>query len=768
MRREAQEASTAETEPTTPRGRRLQVAMSSERWRHEVPRAHSRALTVEAVLRERQPGESLRACQERVAPEVCWSTWVNWYRRYGAGIGPAWECLLDGRVPPVPPPIPEAVRVAARTLRRGDRSITPEKARQHLVAEFGEAGAISDTSLKRIWAEAGLSYERPVDDERAVPGEEVLYFSGGAGLALLSAADAALGLSQALGKAALEAGRLTAAQQVQVEAPQRGLEERNERGQFTASYNAAWREGVEAGRADERWAPEAHKRATRPLGELATLQQSPERLGMKLLCMGVTPLLTERRGFEGLVALPGQWLELLGGPAYMPATLAKSLAELALLDVGAALWDAHAGQWFEVSRRWSENGPAWLRLVAYIDATQDPYWTRHYALSGKVSRVGRVMPCLTRVALASGPGVPLLVETHPGTAPLKRHVLSLLRRADRQIGPGEVGRLTILDAEAASAELFMELAAEQRLFITVLKGGPFKAVTVESQGAWVSYRERDQVRELTLRMGGKGAPAGGLALRGVEMTRSDGRRPKSTIFATNAPLEEFETAHVPAAYLSRWPHQEQLFRDARNGGGLQRSHGYGGDHVTHVALATRLERAHAGVTRAEKNLLRAESVELDIAEAAAANDDPAVSIHRDTLAVAVKQARQAKRALEKAQANVERLETMPREIYRRDTHRDNIATCLKLTALMLIEYVLKEYFGGLKMEWRRFLEETIPLPVTCRTSKERLLYQIHANVRQPQRTDQLRQACEVINSRRLRRDGRALRFEVIDPVGRGP
>jgi hypothetical protein len=49
------------------------------------------------------------------------------------------------------------------------------------------------------------------------------------------------------------------------------------------------------------------------------------------------------------------------------------------------------------------------------------------------------------------------------------------------------------------------------------------------------------------------------------------------------------------------------------------------------------------------------------------------------------------------------------------------------------------------------------------TSYTRVLYQIHANERQPQRMEQLRAACDAINKRRLHRDKRLLKFEVIDP-----
>ncbi|MFH0903257.1 MAG: hypothetical protein V2A73_21720, partial [Pseudomonadota bacterium] len=53
-----------------------------------------------------------------------------------------------------------------------------------------------------------------------------------------------------------------------------------------------------------------------------------------------------------------------------------------------------------------------------------------------------------------------------------------------------------------------------------------------------------------------------------------------------------------------------------------------------------------------------------------------------------------KKDLQAAKDEAQRLATTPREVYVRDTTRDAIVTCLKMTVLMLIEYVLKEYFGG--------------------------------------------------------------------------
>lgn len=94
-----------------------------------------------------------------------------------------------------------------------------------------------------------------------------------------------------------------------------------------------------------------------------------------------------------------------------------------------------------------------------------------------------------------------------------------------------------------------------------------------------------------------------LALRGVEMVREGSRNPTSTLFVTDATVEELPTEQVATAYLSRWPHQERRFRDARNGLGLDRSHGYGGHDVTHVALSTAQEKAAARVVRAEASVV---------------------------------------------------------------------------------------------------------------------------------------------------------------------
>jgi hypothetical protein len=652
-----------------------------------------------------------------------------------------------------------------------DPQVSCDDAARLLVAQFGaERGSVSAASLKRIWKAAGL--EQPRGGYRSPPREDVQRLTGGGGLALVAAAVAETGVTSELGEMAVAQAKLMAA--VQAEVADDGVDvdvHRDERGRFTASYNRAVRGDQER---DPRWDSDAAKRRRRCLDELSLVSARPELVGDKFLTLGASMLLTEQRGFDGLSNFNGAWLAALGVHPYMPATLDKFLAELALVDAGDALWTTHGRHWQETTAPWCTEGdqPRWLRNVVYVDATQDPYWTRHFAVSGKVSRVGRVMPCITRVAVMGGPGVPLVVDTHAGSVRLEDKLLPLLDRMEGIVGDGELGRLTVVDAEMATTSLLRELAARpDHWFVSVLENSTLKSSRRHDLGDWQRYRDHDLVRDMTLRFGRQDDPTGVLTLRGVEMIREGSRNPTSTLFVTNATPDELPVDEVPTVYLSRWPNQEQRFRDGRNGIGLERSHGYGGEYVQHVALSTKLDKAQRSIAWADRQLDKAREVEahaqahLDQAQRGTRTEA------RQVLAAATKQRRAAERNKDKAQRKHDRLASMPREIYVRDTTRDGIATCAKLTLLMLVEFVLKEYFGGLRMEPRNFIETFNYLPVTIRRAHAEVRYELHANPRDPKRMEQLRAACAEASRRELRdRNGKRMCFVVIDDedVGLSP
>ena len=769
----------------TAQTRALWSALTPERWALLRARAEERVRMLAAVAEEWERSGRRRRALETVAPTVHWSTYLNWCRCAADRSGAAWERQLDVRVPPPPVVVPADVRASACTLRLLVPGMSYDAARERLIAQFGEEkGGISDASLKRIWKEGGLA--RPRGRQRA-PQEDVVRLSGGAGLAFLRAAAAETGVVAELGAAVeahVAAAVASAGSAAAIEGEGEGegyaiaespshppatreaervattpsADGRDARGQFTASYNRAARG---TGDGDPRRDSEECKRTRRSVEDLRLAGSSAAVIGWKLLAIGAAPLLTERRGFDGLDGPTGDWLAALGGHPYQAATLDKALAELAFVDAGEVLWSTHGEQWARITLPWrtSPDAPPWLRWVVYVDATQDPYWTHAYAVSGKVSRVNKVMPCLTRVAMTGGPGVPLAVETHAGSVSLKKELVPFLNRMEGILGAGDLGRLTVMDAEMATRPLMTELAARtDRWFITVLKGGTAKAARKADFATWERYRERDLIRAVSIRFGGDEKAEGDLTLRGIEMIREGSRNPTTTTFATNAPVSELSSSQAVDAYLSRWPHQEQRFRNARNGLGMDRAHGYGGEEVTHVAFTTALEKAEGRVERAGHKVARMEAAEAHahaLLEGASAEQRAAAkaavrSAERETAATRRKQ--------KEAVAEQQRQSTKPREIYLRDTTRDGIVTSAKLTVLMLMEYALKEYFGGLRMEIRTFIESFVNLPVTIRRTQTETVYEIQANDRNPRSMTQLRAACAEVNGRKLSADGRRLRF----------
>ena len=749
-----------EAVPMTSRGRSIRARVTEEQWGRMVETARQKAQVVAAVEAEwKRDGMTLRQCLAKHAGGMPRTTFKFWAKRAKESEGSAWEALLDGRIPPEPETVPEMVRQGACLLRRVQPGINRAEARKQLMLQFGGAGDVSGSSLHRIWHEAGLTQPPGWTLQR----EHVEQFSGGGGLAFVHAAAVETGIGLKLAGAVRSAGVVSVAVQgLDFEAPAEPPG-RDDRGRLTADYNKAVLAQCGSGVRDPRFDADAAKRNRRALAGLPTLHMRPETLGNKLLCMGVVPLITERRGFDGLDGPAGGWLGVMSPTAYMPATLDKTLAELALLNVGDEMWGVHAAFWKDHCTRWCGEGPGWQRLVIYVDRTQDPYWTRHFAPSGKVSRIGRVQPCLDRVMLMAGPGVPLLVETHSGTTTLKKdNLVSLIEKFEDIVGKGEVGRLTIMDSESATVKQLSALVQmEGRWFISVLKGPAAKGAEVLDPGKWEGYRERDTIRGGRIVLNGDGAPDGGLELRCTEMIRPGSRHPTNTIFITNADKEDLPDVQMVDAYLSRWPRQEQFFRDARNGGGLNRSHGYGGAEIAHVAVETATEKAAQAVARAEKRLQAASSGQHEIGKLATLQTPDIKKAAREARALADQRIRTAEKALKKARDKHEKLKSMPRQIYCRDTTRDNIASVLTLTALMLVEWALKEYFGGLRTEWRTFIEHFVHLPVTVRTSKHRILYQIHENPRQPARMQELRVACAEATQRKIRDGGRLLAFEVI-------
>jgi len=125
------------------------------------------------------------------------------------------------------------------------------------------------------------------------------------------------------------------------------------------------------------------------------------------------------------------------------------------------------------------------------------------------------------------------------------------------------------------------------------------------------------------------------------------------------------------------------------------------------------------------------------------------------------------RSLVQRQANAVKLKTLPVMIQQRDSSTDTILRYLEVTILALTEFVLKEYCGGLRAEWRTFIEALLAPPVTTWTTRTRRLFQIHANPRQPALVSHLAEALVEVNRRKVRQGNRPLVFELVEPGKRG-
>lgn len=739
-------------EPVSESGRQLRARVSEAVWESRVRVARERAALYEAVHDETLAPLAMRTRVLEVAPEWTWSQYQHIHRRVIAGDGPLWERLLDLRIPPPPPPIDEDVRLLAEALRRVDRSVSLSVVRKRLMQDFGDRGDVSESTLKRLFARTGLRYQIPKAAEAVAPEErvEITRYNGGGGLALLAAAEAESGAFASLTAGVCEAmARLTPGVSSTHEA---SGGPRDEEGRFAAGYNEHYRADVVAGAPDSRWDSDEAKRSRRDLGGLQLTEFRPQTIADRMLAIGTIPLLTETRGFDGLLSITGDWLSIYGMHAYRPATLDKTLAELSLADVSDKLWSTYAQDWLAMSRPWSEDGPAWLQLVAYVDSTQDPYWTSRFAKSGKVSRTGRVQPCLSRITVTSGPGVPIVVETLAGTASLKTRLLSLLEELDEVLGPGQLGRITVIDSEMATSSILTTLTEhDSRGFVTVLKGAGLARATVTVRGAWENYRSEDQLREVDLVIPGRKKSDKPLTLRGVQMQRIESRNPVITTFATDLPEDALTTSEVADTYLSRWPNQEQFFRNARNGGGLNRSHGFGGEQVANITLATKKTAAVRALAKAQ--------ADVDAFDKLLANPslpEDARGPVRTAQKAALRRARQASK-------DASRYDTFPETIYARDTSRDSIVTVLTLSVLNLIHFVLQEYMPGHRMQYRTFIEQLMALPVTVETSASTVRYRIDRNPRNPKLLEALEKACELVTERNIKRAGRRMILEMRDP-----
>ncbi|MCD6499219.1 MAG: hypothetical protein J7M25_13085 [Deltaproteobacteria bacterium] len=750
-------------EPEDAEVRRVWVRLSAETRRSRFDDALRRLAALREVM-GRPEDESERRAIERVVTWAHRSSFRRWQTRYRTH---GFDGLISRRIGP-PTPMPPQVRTAICTLRQVDPDINAEDIVVHVRKFHGFE--TSTTKVKRVLKEAGLSGRPGPRRGRAGVGERRLELGG---MKLVEAAAEATGYVKELTVAIQE-------HVVGLERPDPSRppdrDDRDEYGRFLPSYNERLRKGP----GDEMgpgFASVSLKREGMNPERLQVSQMRPEIIERRVYGLLVSPLLGSGR-WDGIRVPRGELLGELCGFAYMPATLDKFTRELKYAGVASRLWEVHGGLWLAQTRAWGDERRA---VVAYVDGTTKPIWTRLFSQSTKVSCVGRTMPGLEQVAFHSGYGVPLWMVTHSGRAALVKVVPKMLNRLEEMWGSSSVGRIVVIDAEGNSVPFLkgLEDGKPGRAWVTRLRPSWMKGKHIFNRTNYRAYRDGDRVRVGVADFNDPDVKGGTFRMRVVEVERRT--KGKVTYLGASTKLDEREwkAGDLADLYFDRWPAQELNFRAINQAVGLKQVHGYGKQLVDNVSVVTELDELAGKIRGAEQRLERQQT---DVEECArrlreeekllARRQRRQATVHRHVeprlvpgrsvtkktqelveeqrdLAIEVAErteevAKRTKR-LDKANGRLERTEEKlatyrgrqqvlesRRNVFAHDVELDSLFSLLKVGLVLLVTYVLKELLNDARMDVSTFLDRVATLPARLRTTPELEILTFQYNRRDPE------------------------------------
>lgn len=794
-------------EPTNPDLIRVKSRVTAETWQKRVSQAKADEVTIKAILKRVAGGASLNTAIAKELPENrrSWAIrQVPAYRRRGI------EALIDARIPREPK-VSTRCREVVQAAREANPRLTTEQALR-LLSAGGVSPLPSESTIKREFSkvderrkyarkkakrEGEEGVEPPVEKVEAAAEIVALPFAGGE---LLMAAEIEAGGITALteevvliGKRAIEASA--------GKVPTKDVAYRDSDGHFTSTYNRR-----RTRKDNEQIASYLRSAEEKAEGRVPSwprfVQERPQTIDAKLRMLVVAWMVAGSKGWDSLRAPDVAGLAALTGFAYMPSTLAKFVSALAISGAGEAMLEAVGRRWHEVAKtRWQEPG---AMAALYIDNHAKEVWSSLFTLSGKVSHLNRVMPCITTTYAHTGAGTPLVLSVQSGSAPLAPRLVQLVARAETVLET-DVQRAVIIDAEGSTFDLLASFAAAKRVLITPLKPSrvPDLEITYSPGSYYRPYRENDELRIAQATLLHKST---GRSLEiGVLLVRRAHREADTVLLTTGLELG-MEGRDLADLYFRRWPVQENFFKDA-GALGLSQHRGNCGTIVSNVAVVSELERMESRANRDAEALAqltadadqcartaedcdrehqRAQAAlatrrgRLDelIAQSKTSGKMFATSAldHQRALVQAescAKAAAKARAAVEKNNARRAKLETRRDELAARrarlepqrtirklDVAQDAILTATKLTAVQLICFVLREYLGSLAMTPETFIQRvfTIHGRKELRTNEELIVF--YENPRDPAINDGLRDACGHLNKRALQRENRTLRFAV--------
>lgn len=532
---------------------------------------------------------------------------------------------------------------------------------------------------------------------------------------------------------------------------------------------------------------------------------SEEVIERKLLGLIASPMIGGGR-WDGIRVFQGdKLLEEVCGFPYMPGTLDKFTRELKYAGVASTMWEVHARLWLTLSSNWGDERRA---AICYIDGTTKPVWTSLFSQSAKVSLVGRVMPALEQVAFHTGYGVPLWMLTHSGRAPLVKVVPDALNELDKICGPSSVGRLVVIDAEANSIPFLkgLEQSEPSRTWVTRLKEEWVKNKRIFNRTNYKAYRDGDRVRMGIADF--KDPDGGTFRMRVVEVERRTSG--KLTYLGASIILDdrEWKANEIADLYFDRWPSQEANFRAVNKAVGLKEVHGYGKQLVDNISVITELDKLSLKARNAEyllhqqqskeniyeqevredklilgRKIRRQKTVRKHIKDKLKPGDTIKPSLQKmvkeqntlaDEIVKKTDKLSKSKERYEKAKSKVEKTQKRlvgyeehkailesRRKIFAHDVELDSLFSLMKVGLVLMITYVLREYFGGACMEAITFLDRVATLPARLRKTKGMEILTFEYNRRDPDVMSLLETHCDAINKRGLHtRSGRKLRIQI--------
>ena len=716
----------------------------------------------------------------------------RWQERY---LEQGFEGLISRRCPPPQEPMPEAVRGAICTYRQVDPDIDVDAVVAH-VAKYHDYST-SETVVKRVLREAGLARRRGPPSGRGSVGERRLELGG---MKLVEAACVETGYVDVLTQSVIEHVK-DLPRPADTGPPD--TSGRDDKGRFLSEYNERFKKGPEDPVGPGFSSVELKREGLDP-DRLQISQVRPEIIARKFMALLVSPLLGGGR-WDGIRVPRGELLEEVCGVAYMPATLDLFTRELKYAGVASTLWESHAPLWLNLTSGWGDPLRA---VVLYVDGTVKPVWTRLFSESAKVSSVGRTMPAIEQVAFHSGYGVPLWMLTCSGRAPLVKEVPKALVRMEQEWGESSVGRIVVIDAEGNSIPFLkgLEQGEPKRAWLTRLRPDWVKSKRIFNRNPYRAYRNGDRVRSGVADFND---PDGGLfRMRVIEVERRT--TGDITYLGASEILREqdWKPQQLADLYFDRWPNQEANFRAVNQAVGLKEVHGYGKQLVDNITVINELDKVAGKADRADERVrklapevsdlqARVATQEKELGRLARRKEKVAAELH-DRVEQGVRPSRKlvrlsvedrdlaqtikaASAGLDKVRSKLDKTSTAldtavtklnkyrdredllhsRRTIFKHDVELDSLFALLKVGMVLLVTYVLKEYFDNARMSVGTFLDRVATLPATLHQTPQLEIVTYEYNRRDPEVMGLLESYAEAINARGLRlRSGKKLYIKI--------